>query len=219
MALVVYPDLDDIDFFPGEDHALIGNEADALGVGAISVGELADTREVGDDAGGRAAEEAGDMSVLAYVLTIEPDVTSKLLEHLVEEFAAAQLGCGTGGLLGLGAGDVAGLGVEVRCDDRAQNQQAEEAFHSESTIPFCVSLTIRLHKQTAGSFGKLRTGSSTTFDAKNASNFAQDDTLFFYGNCYLEPFVMCPWLAGEDGAAVDVEDFAGDEAGEGGAEK
>ena len=35
VAGVVDPDLDDVDFFAGEDHALVGDEADAVGVGAV----------------------------------------------------------------------------------------------------------------------------------------------------------------------------------------
>ena len=34
VAVAVDPDLDDVDFFAGQDHALVGDEADALGFGA-----------------------------------------------------------------------------------------------------------------------------------------------------------------------------------------
>ena len=41
-------------------------------------------------------------------------------------------------------------------------------------------------KKNAGSFDKLRTGSSTAFDAKDAPNFAQDDGSSFYANGFKE---------------------------------
>ena len=89
MAFVVNPDLNDVDLLAGKNHALISDEADALGVGSVSLGagELADRGEVSDDSGGCAVEEASDVSKFAEVVAIEPDVTAEGLEHLVEEFA------------------------------------------------------------------------------------------------------------------------------------
>jgi hypothetical protein len=106
------PDLDYVDFFPGQDDALVGDEADALGLGAIVAGELADGGEVDGDAGGRAAEEAGDASVLLLVAAVQPGVAAEGFDHLVEELAAALLG-GLADWLGWsGAGDLAGLPPE-----------------------------------------------------------------------------------------------------------
>ena len=39
VAFVGGPDLYDVDFFAGEDHALVGDEADALCLGEVAVGK------------------------------------------------------------------------------------------------------------------------------------------------------------------------------------
>jgi hypothetical protein len=117
VAGVVDPDLDDVDLLAGEDHALVGDEADALGVGAITVGELVDGGEVDDNAVGSALEEAAGVAVDAEVAAVEPGVAAESFEHLVEELVSALLLSLVGGVGGAGAGDVAGLCRERRGGD------------------------------------------------------------------------------------------------------
>ncbi len=135
VAGVVGPDLDDVDLFAGEDHALVGEEADALGVGAVWIrkawaGELVGGGEVDDDTVGGALEEAAEVADDAEVAAVEPGVAAEGFEHLVEEFAAALLlgfACGVGGG---GAGDVAGLGRQGPggCDEEADREKEREQY-------------------------------------------------------------------------------------------
>ena len=113
VAVAVDPDLDDVDFFAREDHALVGDEADAFGVGAAVVGELAVAGVFDYESGGCSAEEGGGAAFDGHVFAMEPGVSSECGDHLVEEDAAALLGGLAEGLDGAGAGDAAGLGVGV----------------------------------------------------------------------------------------------------------
>ncbi len=121
------PDLDDVDLFAGEDHAFVGEEADAVGFEAVGGGELMRGVEVDDDAGGSAAEEACEVAALLEVFAVEPEVAAEGFEHLVEEFAAALLGGLAGDLSGGCAGDVGGLRPEgVRGDDADRDGDDED---------------------------------------------------------------------------------------------
>ena len=134
VAGVCGPDLNDVDLLAGEDHAFVGDEADALGFGAVSAGELMDGGEVDDDAGRGAAEEAGEMAAFLYVAAVEPGVAAEGFEHLVEEFASALLLGFTGRMGGGGAGDVAGLSRERWSDGReeADRDAENDLLHSDS---------------------------------------------------------------------------------------
>jgi len=131
---VVDPDLDDVDFFAGEDDALVGEEADAHGLGAVAAGELMDGVEVDDDAGWGSAEEAGDVADLADVVPVKPNVTTELFEHLIEELAPALVGGYACFLLRCGAGDVAGLREESgSAGEEAECDRESELLHSYSS--------------------------------------------------------------------------------------
>ena len=78
-------DLDDVDFFAGEEHAFVGDEADAFGWGEIAGGEAEVGGVVDDAAVGRAAEEGGGAAEDGHVLAIEPGVSAERGDHLVEE--------------------------------------------------------------------------------------------------------------------------------------
>ena len=133
VAGVVDPDLDDVDLLAGEDHALVGEEADALGFGTVWVrrawaGELVDGGEVDDDAGGCCPEEAAEMADHADVAAVEPGVAAEGFKHLVEEFSSALLLGLIGGVGGAGAGDVSGLGAqEGRGDGEQEADRDAEA--------------------------------------------------------------------------------------------
>ena len=134
VAGVVDPDLDDVDFFAWEDDALVGEEADAHGLGAVAAGELMDGVEVDDDAGWGSAEEAGDVADLADVAPVKPDVATELFQHLVEELAPALVGGYACFLLGCGAGDVAGLREESgSAGEEAECDRESELLHSYSS--------------------------------------------------------------------------------------
>ena len=120
VAVAVDPDLDDVDFFAGKDHALVGDEADAFGVGAAVDGELAVAGVFDYEAGGCSAEEGGGAAFDGHVFAMEPGVSAECGDHLIEEGAAALLGGFAGGADGSGAGDVAGLGVGAEGSERRE---------------------------------------------------------------------------------------------------
>ncbi len=107
-------------FLTGEDHAFVGEEADALECGLGGVADLAGLVEVDGGAGGCAAEEGGGAAGLDGGGAGKPGGAAECGDHEVEELASALLlglivGERRGGVL-----EVAGLSVEGGWQEREQ---------------------------------------------------------------------------------------------------
>ena len=134
VALFIDIDLDDVDFFTGKDHAFVGDEADAFGVGLVVGGEASEAGVVDDESGGCSAEEGGGSSEDGGVVAVEPGVSAEGGDHLVEELASS-LGLLVRGLVGGGcAGDVVGLGEGVEGREEDQGEEEGGGLHRCSML-------------------------------------------------------------------------------------
>ena len=147
VAVAVDPDLYDVDFFAGEDHALVGDEADAFGIGVAVLRKLSGAGVFDDESGGCSAEEGGGAAFDGHVFAMEPGVSAECGDHLVEEDAAALLGGFAGGLDGAGAGDVARLGVGVEGGQgESEGEKEWYGFHwcsGSASVSVCLIQPIR----------------------------------------------------------------------------
>ena len=108
VSVAVLPDLDDVDLFSGQDHAAVGEEADAVRIRGTGRVEAPQLMVIGGVGIGLAMEEGGSSAVRLHAGAFEPGVSAERDDHLIEQDLAT-LGRGSGPGWDCGAVQVGGL--------------------------------------------------------------------------------------------------------------